>query len=420
MNINKDTKIIISAVVILLFCCVVFTSAGDISDITGQSFLSKFKFWGRRTIKTVPAPAIREVGIRTERKGYEPPITKKCVDSDGLNLGVKGTCTEPNGDKKEDLCDSTSVVIEQFCDDSNNCLVRKYDCPSSYECKDGACVKGERYEPGRKECTETDGGVNYYEKGTIRYFYDVPTDPFYGWHETVDVCDGNYLAEFSCDYYNPKELHPYKRYLCPNGCENGVCNPSGDYVTMTIEYRDHVDLAQSNYPGVGTSEKTIQISSIGDDIFNFVSNPTIKTNRVWITQDYNNFLVFYRDLNKIPTMQYFGNVSYPSRYLLEIKRSGDIIAVEPGGGSEALTNVVFLFDGSDERYIQANFKSNNWEINSLGNIQSLAEMRELGLQEDFHEYIGEYNDDYITKDGTIIKNPNLNGGSDQVVLDVPI
>lgn len=262
-------------------------------------------------------------------------------------------------------------------------------------------------------CKDTDGGININIKGFVNS----------NSYQAYDICDWDnsiYVWERYCDNIEPRS----RKINCGPGkiCNDGKCVSSGstDYLSLTIEYASGEDLAKSNYPGMGTSERVIKISAPGIERFSFVDNTAIKTSKVWITQDSNSFLVFYHDLNKFPTMQYFGNVSYPNRYLLNVPRSGDVIMVEPGGGAEALTNVVLAFDGSDERYIQANFKSNNWEINSLGNIQSLAENRELGVQEDGHKYIGDYNNDYFTKDGTIIKNPKLNGDSDKVVLEVPI
>lgn len=75
-----------------------------------------------------------------------------------------------------------------------------------------------------QRCSDSDGGVNYYSRGKITYFFDAPKDEFYGWHISVDSCnaDGT-LTEYSCDFYKPNSLSPSIKYNCPNGCSNGVC-----------------------------------------------------------------------------------------------------------------------------------------------------------------------------------------------------
>lgn len=85
-------------------------------------------------------------------------------------------------------------------------------------------IPGPGPEPGPTKCSESDGGVNYNVKGKITYFYDVPTDQFYGWHTTEDSCSSdNTLTEFSCDYYKPTELFPSRTVVCTNGCKDGAC-----------------------------------------------------------------------------------------------------------------------------------------------------------------------------------------------------
>lgn len=70
------------------------------------------------------------------------PITITCRDSDGgKNFNVKGTVTSVNSGANlsiTDSCQSTSTLVEGYCDFSRNANSQKYACP--YGCKNGACV----------------------------------------------------------------------------------------------------------------------------------------------------------------------------------------------------------------------------------------------------------------------------------------
>ena len=63
------------------------------------------------------------------------------------------------------------------------------------------------------ECSDSDGGVNYYVKGVTKWFFNNQ------WWDTSDYCvsSDNRLAEHYC----PGGAVTY--YTCPNGCEDGVC-----------------------------------------------------------------------------------------------------------------------------------------------------------------------------------------------------
>jgi hypothetical protein len=71
----------------------------------------------------------------------------------------------------------------------------------------------------RKTCTDSDGGKNYYTKGTVTvctFYVDGG-----GCGAAVDQCssDGTTLTEGYCDGTDGKSV----KYECPNGCRNGVC-----------------------------------------------------------------------------------------------------------------------------------------------------------------------------------------------------
>lgn len=71
-----------------------------------------------------------------------------CNDSDrGINLAVKGTCTDPYG-SKTDVCASTVDLVEYWCMNGTNvsyCVSKVYNCPQyGYaSCYDGACIGGQ-------------------------------------------------------------------------------------------------------------------------------------------------------------------------------------------------------------------------------------------------------------------------------------
>jgi hypothetical protein len=60
-------------------------------------------------------------------------------------------------------------------------------------------------------CTDSDGGKDYYVKGTITY----------GDSTADDSCEGDVLTEFFCDPDFDEPLDD--QYNCPNGCSDGAC-----------------------------------------------------------------------------------------------------------------------------------------------------------------------------------------------------
>ena len=75
-----------------------------------------------------------------------------------------------------------------------------------------------------EECTDTDGGINYYEKGTV---YAKPYEEV-GLTDYCQGIGGNEVTEYYCE----DGTWVQEMYLCPNGCEDGACinfklKPSG-------------------------------------------------------------------------------------------------------------------------------------------------------------------------------------------------
>jgi hypothetical protein len=72
-------------------------------------------------------------------------------------------------------------------------------------------------------CTDTDGGLNYNEKGTVTsngVTYSDMCNPSNAFNQGERICGSD--GSMKLIYYN-----------CPNGCEDGACKNSGSNVTVT-------------------------------------------------------------------------------------------------------------------------------------------------------------------------------------------
>ncbi len=130
-----------------------------------------------------------------------------CTDSDGgLNYYVKGNCTvsfDQSGGGVSDYCLSAATLRECYCV-GNNLEYQDYFCPICY---DGACINM------TGNCTDSDGGINYYQQGTV-----VIDDQHY-----TDYCLSNEtLNEYYC--MDNESLGNITHTCFLNGiCEDGRC-----------------------------------------------------------------------------------------------------------------------------------------------------------------------------------------------------
>lgn len=67
---------------------------------------------------------------------------------------------------------------------------------------------------GSADCTDSDGGINYYIKGATSGVSDD------GIWNRVDYCDGGKVTEYNCNENNPQDGAGFD---CPNGCVDGAC-----------------------------------------------------------------------------------------------------------------------------------------------------------------------------------------------------
>lgn len=138
--------------------------------------------------------------------------TTSCTDSDGINFYQQGkTCTEINCES--DRCVGNAITIIEYYCNNNQRTIQDYGCPNG--CKDGVCIRPTPQEP---RCSDTDGGINYYVKGTLMMGSDTAGS---------DFCedDGITLREESC-VPNPgpnQGTMSTNIYKCPNGCKDGAC-----------------------------------------------------------------------------------------------------------------------------------------------------------------------------------------------------
>ena len=67
-------------------------------------------------------------------------------------------------------------------------------------------------------CTDSDGGVNYSVRGTVKGYNE--DDTVRKITTVSDSCSGNDLYEWVC---KNSEEYDDKIYVCPNKCSNGAC-----------------------------------------------------------------------------------------------------------------------------------------------------------------------------------------------------
>ncbi|MBU1164826.1 hypothetical protein KKA15_04675 [Patescibacteria group bacterium] len=149
-----------------------------------------------------------------------------CTDSDdGLDYNTKGTANKGSS-SMTDHCysDGSNKMYEKYCDSNGEIKAETYNCP--FGCNDGACLaQGE--EPPAQEpenCVDTDGGTDYYTKGTATK----------GSSSVTDYCaeDGTILHEKYCDSGGNMKA---KTYNCDNGCSNGACLNQNQNMEQTQE-----------------------------------------------------------------------------------------------------------------------------------------------------------------------------------------
>lgn len=141
-------------------------------------------------------------GIITYIKGVPLGAAESCTTEELVALDANGDCTITDFELLDAIDLWSAGQISDFC------LLDGINYWS------GASIPG----CGGGGCTETDGGKNYFEAGTV-----TGQTTGYGVGEAgiSDKCaDSTYLLEYYCD---SAEHCSQDFYACPNGCVNGAC-----------------------------------------------------------------------------------------------------------------------------------------------------------------------------------------------------
>lgn len=128
----------------------------------------------------------------------------QCTDSDGGNdtskrgrvMVIKGLNTLSD---KWDECIDAVTVREYYCSETNATASEDIDCGSGFKCFEDRCMES--------KCSETDGGLNIYKKGTTTA----------GEEEFTDECvDDHEIREYYCygDEIKLKVEHCGPGYIC--------------------------------------------------------------------------------------------------------------------------------------------------------------------------------------------------------------
>jgi len=190
-------------------CCGVNPGAGNFTYISNLSQEIQCKTWGNVVSGNITRPSdCSAICVANQ---------KTCNDSDGgLNYFVRGEVRlMGSNDPKTDYCIDSKKLYEFSC--SNNKI--NYTLYNCEWCENGACLTNLNY-----NCTDSDGGTNYYVKGNTQGIDGVSAaqqfvkmDDFcileYGPEKKPAISEGyclNNKVYFNSDY-------------CPNGCVDGAC-----------------------------------------------------------------------------------------------------------------------------------------------------------------------------------------------------
>jgi len=151
------------------------------------------------------------------------PSVIGCEDSDGgLNYDEPGIVVytykwgrKIRKNEYTDRCYKGGKYIKEFYCKNDRSRYELYSCPEG--CKDGACIKLVM------NCTDSDGGLNYAEKGKLKAYVD--DKGWVGWFDFEDYCSGDLLYEYTCNNFQAGEKPKPIEKFCRYGCENGACEP---------------------------------------------------------------------------------------------------------------------------------------------------------------------------------------------------
>jgi hypothetical protein len=144
-------------------------------------------------------------GIRVQYDGKCKPITPLCTDNDGNDIKTQGTVSA-GGISYIDKCEGIKVK-EYICSD-NKVSSSIIECASGFFCKNGKCIKG------TPNCSDTDGGYNIYQPGSLKIRSLIKA-------EYLDKClSKTKLREYYCE----NDEMVITDVDCKFGCLQASCN----------------------------------------------------------------------------------------------------------------------------------------------------------------------------------------------------
>src|SRR3989344_1131192 len=223
MKSKRGKQFLVFIFLFVIVLSVAFVSAGFFSDLWNRAASNSQQF-SPYTCENIGSLAdvnldgsvnLIDMALVKSLNGCVPQVQQFCVDTDGgKNYFTKGTLTNSSG-TFDDKCEGLTGdgLSEQYC--SGNISLTEYkSCYSlgNYYCSNGACVLNQT-----ATCTDTDGGKNYYVKGTL----------VNGNNTAVDYCSGanaNGLIEFYCNGSSfIQDFLPSCTSLGNYMCQNGAC-----------------------------------------------------------------------------------------------------------------------------------------------------------------------------------------------------
>lgn len=133
-----------------------------------------------------------------------------------INASYGATCTDQKYDKRADTDSDGDIDVFDLASwglNSNNLTW----CSEQLAKTSDPCAEN-------VTCTDSDGGEDYYMRGTVSYWLNDAQGIMTGTHTSTDQCaDSNTLWEYSCNSYDPNQIISPIHYTCPNGCEDGAC-----------------------------------------------------------------------------------------------------------------------------------------------------------------------------------------------------
>jgi hypothetical protein len=141
------------------------------------------------------------------------------------------------------LNSTRGTLMEYYCNSNSTNNYLFYDCPNG--CRDGACISN------TQTCTDSDGGIDYYVKGTLKIGNEAKTD------QCLNSTKGT-LMEYYCGSNTTTD---YLLYDCPYGCLNGACSKNNPSCSDSDGGRDYYVMGKTTAYFFGSTTLSKRIDS---------------------------------------------------------------------------------------------------------------------------------------------------------------